>query len=578
MTELYIDRQPVVLPKDFTLDLIAENPFFTKNGKHTFDLTLSLENPENVKIYRHCNRPNNREEIASNRAALLIADNDVLLNGTEIILEVTDREVKIQLVAGESELNYFVGGDKKLSSLDLGTVKVDDSDYIPVYSSTEDMVYNMYPLVDMFYGVVITGSAAHPLVQPKFLFIITKILTALGYSIQDNALEEVRFLQHLRILNGKKTAHYSRMLPDWTVSEFFTELENLFNIAFIVDDYEKTISIRFKIDYYQNTSKIFIDNVRDEFVETIDRENRLSYHQSNIGYELTDDVYFQYQRLDKAIVDKAEVSTYPSYRDAFLDMINKYNHQSPTYLVPTLRKTIFEDEHSGTQFVLIETPQFERNVRLRKVNIFKDIINNPDNPDLDISLRIIPAPIRVVEIPVYSSDGRNVVIDTMLAPLPVVETTDDAEENFAGIELTIEGDSDTGDSATSDELSLFFYTGQRTVFSKTYWSGKGYLQAQYPIGFVDYVSEDEYRNEDRDIDRGRLTLRLDSKYGLKPLYDSIPIDTVREYTFKFICRKKLDAKAIFVFRNKDFVCKQLKYTVRPEGIDPVVEGVFYPVG
>jgi hypothetical protein len=166
----------------------------------------------------------------------------------------------------------------------------------------------------------------------------------------------------------------------------------------------------------------------------------------------------------------------------------------------------------------------------------------------------------------------------MLAPLPVTETTDDDDRDFAGIELTIEGDSTAGDSATSDKLFIFFYTGRKTVFSKTYLSGRGYLQAQYPIGFVDYVSEDEYRNGDRAIDESRLTLRLDSEHGLKALYDSVPIDTGREYSFKFICQKKLDTKAIFVFRNKNFVCKQLKYTVRPEGIDPVVEGVFYPVG
>jgi hypothetical protein len=90
MTGLFIDRQPAVLPKDFSFEIIAENPFFTKNGAYTLELALSLPNPENAKIYRHYNRLNNREEIASGRTVLSVANNNVLLNGTEIILEITD--------------------------------------------------------------------------------------------------------------------------------------------------------------------------------------------------------------------------------------------------------------------------------------------------------------------------------------------------------------------------------------------------------------------------------------------------------------------------------------------------------
>jgi hypothetical protein len=117
MTELFIDRQPVVLPKDFSFRIIAENPFLIKNGADTTKLALSLPNPENAKIYRHYSRTNSRLEIAAIRTAILIADSDVLLNGTEIISEITDTEVKIQPVSGESELNYFTGGDRKLNSL-----------------------------------------------------------------------------------------------------------------------------------------------------------------------------------------------------------------------------------------------------------------------------------------------------------------------------------------------------------------------------------------------------------------------------------------------------------------------------
>jgi hypothetical protein len=89
--------------------------------------------------------------------------------------------------------------------------------------------------------------------------------------IRDSVFE-AGFLQYIRILNGRKTVKYSEMLPDRTVTEFFTELENLFNIAFLVDEYGKTVSVRFKNVFYKNTSKIFVDEVMDEFAETVDKK------------------------------------------------------------------------------------------------------------------------------------------------------------------------------------------------------------------------------------------------------------------------------------------------------------------
>lgn len=42
MTELYIDGTSVVLPADFSTSVKRENPFFTKNGEYTYDITLQL--------------------------------------------------------------------------------------------------------------------------------------------------------------------------------------------------------------------------------------------------------------------------------------------------------------------------------------------------------------------------------------------------------------------------------------------------------------------------------------------------------------------------------------------------------
>ena len=594
MTELYIDKRPVVLPKNFSLEFTAENPFFTKNGKHTLEIALSLLNPENAKIYRHCNRLNSREGIASDRSAILIADNDVLLNGTEIITEITEKEVKIQLVSGESELNYFIGGDKKLNSLELGSFNIHSTEeagvFIPVFSSNEDTVYNEARIIDSNGGIT-AGGVKQPLIQPKLSFLVKQIITALGYTVSESVFDS-GFLQYIRVLNGKKTVKYSGMLPDWTVNEFFTELENLFNIAFIVDEYTKTVSVQFKNKYYADASKIFVDEVLDEFTETVDTENKLSYLKSNIGYELIDDEYFKYQKLDKTIVDRAQEIELASYGEIGL----YYNNNA--FDVSSLKNKIFKSLASDTQYICTVHTDIPFSIpQSKKVNIFRNGMNNRDGMnnlislDLDISLKIIPAPMRVVDIPVYDGPQTHVdrpgnVLYHMIAPLPVTETDEgddmdyllpgsEEDEDYIDIQAVLEGGEESGSGSDApDGMSIFFYTGRHDIFSEDYSYINTTKKVQYPVGFVDYLCEDD-RFGERVLDR--MSLRLDSGHGLKSLYDSVPVDTAREYTFKFIHRKKLDAKAIFVFRNKNFVCKQLQYTVGPDGIDPLVKGIFYPI-
>ena len=53
MTRLFIDGQEVVLPEQFELELITENPYFTRNGEYTYDIDIDLRVPQNRQIYKN---------------------------------------------------------------------------------------------------------------------------------------------------------------------------------------------------------------------------------------------------------------------------------------------------------------------------------------------------------------------------------------------------------------------------------------------------------------------------------------------------------------------------------------------
>ena len=93
MTNLYINGVAVVLPSGFSISVKQENAFFTKNGEYTYDIELSLQDPVNARLYGFLNRLNTTERPETKRKAVLVADNRVYLNGTEIITGWTKRRL-----------------------------------------------------------------------------------------------------------------------------------------------------------------------------------------------------------------------------------------------------------------------------------------------------------------------------------------------------------------------------------------------------------------------------------------------------------------------------------------------------
>ena len=152
MTELFIDGVSVVLPAAVEIQVKRENPFFTKNGEYTYDIELALTNAVNARLYNHLHRLNSIKEVKTKRRAVLIADNRVFCDGTEVITGWTEKSVSIQIASGNSELNYFIGSDKLVSSLDMGSAPM------PSAGRKNRLLDKMYPEVEYNLPPVLAGE------------------------------------------------------------------------------------------------------------------------------------------------------------------------------------------------------------------------------------------------------------------------------------------------------------------------------------------------------------------------------------------------------------------------------------
>lgn len=294
--QLVIDGRQVVLSDGMSVELYSRNPFFTKEGEYTLDIDIDLREPGNAALYANIQRSDFWHRPVGRRA-VLYNEMGVIINGTEVVLEIDGSTAKIQIVGGNSELNYIAGGDKTLRSLDLGSVgeltparalasvrgRYPDFDFVcaPVLRVLEKPSYPM-DAVEGFAGQMMDASVVtsasvldsektlnrmpYPVADdalayaddaqlqalPYLCAIIRRVFTALGLEVEYNVMEENEFSQ-LVIVHSYRTDEYAKMLEGWKVIDFIEQYEYLAGVVTLVDG--NRVRIVTAESYYRDSTR-----------------------------------------------------------------------------------------------------------------------------------------------------------------------------------------------------------------------------------------------------------------------------------------------------------------------------------
>lgn len=122
--QLLIDNKPVIVKKGTSIRLTRENPAISQNGDYTLDVTLPLSGClENINVF---GIPHYRHQpivgLADKTFQFALEASLLRLTGTAVVTQVSEEEIKLQLLAGNTELNFDnrEGGEKYIDELDLG--------------------------------------------------------------------------------------------------------------------------------------------------------------------------------------------------------------------------------------------------------------------------------------------------------------------------------------------------------------------------------------------------------------------------------------------------------------------------
>lgn len=626
MIQLIIEGQRVVVPESFTATLLEENPIYTKNSTYTWDLDLSLENPTNAEVYRHINRINVVNGVQENRRAILIVDEKVVLDGTEIILKISDTSVKIQLASGNSQLNFLVGGKGSIRDLNLGSAVINkaetveqtaanifldlqftypDRDFQLLPYATNEFLWgtyssyvgNAYKIVLRNYGgleyrafeAYYLGSFSGYVPQPFFCFIIKQIIESLGYVLSYNCLAEHPIWRRAYLVHGIQTYEYAKMLPDWTVEEFLAKIELQYDCAFLINS-DKTVELRFKYESDNGNKQTLV--AQEVYSCQIDRENISGLSGANIAYDLDDDEYYRYMDIDPRYRQRAGTDTSIVDLEAAWNALNNDSSLGDKSQILSWQEF---GEYQPEQFVVVDlnnttdsTGVPNNNRTLKKVEGFKPLINNPNKTDFDHKFDIIPAPMRY-----YVQKGTTVeggfAYDNFWVQIPIAEAADPLdtsrplENEFPDIPIDlqelIEGDTSLKDPTVPSKMRLAIYRGLDVLkiqfAPNPEWAP---AKAFYPLSYVEHA--DEMFPDTGDLayttgEIGKDPFRLENMY--KDIYSkSKAVNTTRTYKFTFKIALDFDIRSVFVINNKEFVCFKVERQITSNGFSEFAVGYFYP--
>lgn len=431
-----------------TFKLTRVNPYFEDQGDYTFDVQLPLAGCKaNQDIFGPIHRAEMPlvPQVGQKYDMQLIAP-PINISGYAQITNVTEAEVKVQLVAGRSSFNRAIEDrEVYVDDMDLGNAwdefdgftdgadgwdpgqNIEEqtkifvrfpyfhNDLVDVrdmmhgtYGKTDCVCFQVYSINDKklvnphvvkeyyganeghrFYGLEcdiypdVRDILLAP--QPYLLDITKRIIKAAGYSVGNVSEVEKTWIAGIFIANTRSVLRRSAALPHWTLPEFIKQLQNFLGVVFTVNE-QKEVNIRPRSVWYGNSTEAqHLTHVTDELSTDIDKdgENKGS-SAGNVDYDWpnSDDML----RLPEEVWENSIIESHASLtaiRNAF-DALKPAEQKKSLYL--------YKDRQTGFVYAILHRGENDKiEYVLHRVDHYGPLIRNKDKRDIDTTLKIVPA-------------------------------------------------------------------------------------------------------------------------------------------------------------------------------------------
>lgn len=591
MTEFIINGVKAVLSDDFKFTLIEENPLITKRGVFSLDITFSLKSKINAAIFKHVNRLNNTYTIDFILAELRV-DNRIY-SGKIIDFQKTDSTITCQFVAGNSEVNFSTVATK-IWELDWGTeneityelalrsinypgygqkrttfpISVWTQKYVcaPVKLITGEILNHFNAKNNGEWdttNIEIASISGSIIMQPYLMYYVDNLPSLLGYTLAHNDLqtnlEYVGRAKYIYLLNTVDSLNYADALPDITVAEFITYIENYFGVSFIFNEADKTISIKNIYTEITESTPVSYNDFDDRYSTEISSEDTSRFDFTKLSYDFPDTIYHRYQKISDEILRKTTTVEFDNYTD----LINSILDLDKRDLFVLYRDNALKNDWAFcTPSLLLYNRWAGAYGDIQLVNKFK---SEGDTDKNVFVFNIYPAQMTAYSLPIYRGEDLYGYVKIQIPQ----STNSYYIQNEIGLVDTIEGGTPAIPRISKFEVAMYQgrirgLRNQQTGFNPT---------VTYPFSTVDHepefgcLTDYAYFQEwltDYYYPIATLSFRIQnliSDYN----YQSI-IDTSEKYIFKSLKNKiKLSSGLILLYNGVKYVIISIKKTITVKG-------------
>ena len=609
MTEVYIDQQRVFFKENTSLKLTIENTFFGNTGSYTLDVTFPLDIEENRKAFGYVNRLDVSKKYKK-YDAMIVVDSKMVFKGSAKITNISDSEVKLQLLSGNSNVKFWTKAQKiYIDELEYEYTDTKESFdnfvgldgfgfrpiivagsfpgkkgifcYVPILDENEGrdetgmsngLLNEHMLMVDKYdpYGEPVYIEVARDCICPNLMFVFKWIAKYLGYRIRRNDRDNP-LVNGIYIATATRTTKnewrdsseekaMAKALPHWTVEEFVKQLQNFLNVTIIFDDINGTVDI--VSDTFTEGTIDITDSVEEEYeVEVIDDEDvESNLYDSNVVYKEGSSDYHGIDMVNREIID-----SFTEIKCTYEEFLRQWDSMTA-------------DERKITIWTT-ERGQYcsDGNGEKKRFNHFGGIIRNRQN-DNDIELKISPvATTRDIEMYAfdYSYGGGNTIYKNAFerkgtCPQTVLCLQNQYEPaNKQTVWDAIQGENEEGNKK-EDIMQVFLMDGLAVP--------SGFYGGLYQIPFTHYSYNCAYDPTNVIYNHCKWSLSLANDNALMNigiLHESARLQNRNAvYSIVFIAEHIPSVYYVFMIRNKRYTCKKIEVQFDANGMDKKIRGYF----
>lgn len=567
MIELYINNKRVYPDSSKEIKIKNENPYFTSSGSYTLEIDIPLEMPENRLVFGAIGRSDVSKRPVHYSARLLAGGHEVF-NGIAKLTGVTEKQVKVQLLGGNSETKYLYSDESyvdelEFTDLDLEAIALDNGANLSENLSRDEMVakyggwgvpfyymcFTTYdetneitvnPYTDVINGRVEYIYGPHR-EAPNFLMTLRCVIACMGYHVVscdfDDTPIKYLYIINVRDAGGHRGNVFKESLPHWTVKDYIKQVENFLNCTIEFNPAGRTA----RIIHNSHKKKVAEElKIVDEYTVEVDEENA--------GTSLsTADLY------------------YASIPDKIKDISDFFEHKffGSAEEVLNYASGLSEDEKGK---IIFHTPT-------KSLYWNNDVVNLGAAYwfQLTVDMR-------------YRGNGNK--IELKICPNSG-EYIYPSVPNPAGLRTetpiweVIYKDAEFGNvNEEKDDYMRFVFCGCRGP------ARNGGVPSTYAAAFR-YLPEEGVvlPNETGILPElnwwtGDLheSAYPDQQFSIGDLHkDTIKVNDAALYRFSFIRDTPPDACGVYLIKNKMYACKMIEYSVKDDGINPLMTGEFYEI-